>query len=283
MTFTEELSINSKEINKLVELCKVDSGEVAKAAFYALEGGGKRLRPLLMLTVCKMLGGDVKEAEPFAVALEMIHNYSLIHDDLPCMDDDDLRRGRPTCHVKYGEAIALLAGDALLNGAYEMIASSDSPHMPAMLRLISECAGYRGMIGGQELDMKTPADFDELVTLHRKKTGALIRAAVVGGAILGNATEEERAALERYADALGLAFQVCDDLLDVVGTEEELGKPIGSDAQQGKVTYYTLFGEAGAKEKLREYSKTAHDALSIFGDKAAFLLELTDYLEKRRS
>ena len=131
--------------------------------------------------------------------------------------------------------------------------------------------------------MKTPADFDELVTLHRKKTGALIRAAVVGGAILGNATKEECDALERYADALGLAFQVCDDLLDVVGTEKELGKPIGSDAEQGKVTYYTLFGEEGAREKLHEYSKIAHESLSLFGEKAAFLLELTDYLEKRRS
>ena len=261
---------------------------IYEAMRYSVFAGGKRLRPVLMLETAKMCGGNEADVMPFACAMEMIHTYSLIHDDLPAMDNDDLRRGRPTSHIKYGEAVAILAGDALLNRAFEVAsgANGDAERTLKAMRILSASSGTEGMIGGQVMDMEYEGKeitLDALRLMHSGKTGAIIRSSCVIGAVMSGANDEEIAAVDEFAKNLGIAFQIQDDILDVEGTEEELGKPIGSDAEENKNTYVSLLGLERAKELMKEYSAKAKDALKPFGERAEFLADLTDYLTSRRN
>lgn len=261
---------------------------IYEAMRYSVFAGGKRLRPVLMLETAKMCGGSDEDVMPFACAMEMIHTYSLIHDDLPAMDNDDLRRGRPTSHIKYGEAVAILAGDALLNRAFEVACSAkgDAERTLKAMRILSASSGTEGMIGGQVMDMEYEGreiTLDALRLMHSGKTGAIIRSSCVIGAVMSGADDDETAAVDEFAKNLGIAFQIQDDILDVEGTEAELGKPIGSDAEENKNTYVSLLGLERAKELMREYSAKAKDALAPFGERAEFLADLTDYLTSRRN
>ncbi len=292
MDIKSELDLRVKAVDKALErrLPYTDNerARIYEAMRYSLFAGGKRLRPILMWESCRMCGGGWNDVEPFACALEMIHTYSLIHDDLPAMDNDDLRRGLPTNHIKFGEAAAILAGDALLNKAFEITLSEKYEDPSRALRaaaVMAEASGTEGMIGGQVLDLESEnrrVSSDELKRIHSLKTGALIRAACVIGGIMAGADEEAVKALGLYAENLGIAFQIRDDILDVTGSEEELGKPIGSDEESGKNTYVSLYGLEGSERLVREYSDKAVKALSVFGERAGFLLSLTEYLINRR-
>ncbi len=267
-------------------------GLVVQAARYSLMAGGKRLRPVLLLATVELLGGDAGSMMPFAVAVEMIHTYSLIHDDLPCMDDDNLRRGRPTCHIVYGEAIAVLAGDALLNRAFEIVHAAGPRFGDAgwtAASILSSASGSKGMIGGQVLDLmaeENPVDHEGLVNIHRLKTGALIKAPILMAAALSGASGTVTASLERYADAIGLAFQIRDDMLDVVSDPAVLGKTIGKDARDQKTTYVSLFGLEGAQRHLEAAIDRAREAvteLEAEGISCQFLTGLAEYLILRNS
>lgn len=261
---------------------------IYEAMSYSLFAGGKRLRPVIMLMTAKMCGKNPEICLPFAAALEMIHTYSLIHDDLPSMDNDDLRRGKPTNHKVFGEGMAILAGDALLNKAFEVVADykKDGVSDAQVLRAISclgKASGTEGMIGGQVVDIEaTGEDLELLKYIHSLKTGALIRAAGVIGAILADATDAEIRAVDEFCLNLGIAFQIQDDILDAYGNEAELGKPIGSDAENGKSTYITLCGYEKSVELADLYTKKALDSLSIFENNTE-LTELSNKLLKRRS
>ena len=258
---------------------------------YSLLAGGKRVRPVLVLGFCKMCGGTEGQALPFACALEMIHTYSLIHDDLPCMDDDDLRRGRPSNHRAFDEATALLAGDALLTKAFEVALSPESITQLGASRaaegthLLAQAAGDHGMIAGQVLDLQNDTlpqlTAQRLQLTDAKKTGALLRAAALLGTIAAGAEKSARQAAARYADALGLAFQIQDDILDVTGDEKTLGKPIGSDAEHGKRTYVSILGLSAAREKVQALTEEAVEALAPFGERADFLQTLAQALAVR--
>ncbi len=240
-----------------------EAARLGEAIRYSLEAGGKRVRPVLCLLACEAVGGISAEALPGALALEYVHTYSLIHDDLPAMDDDDLRRGRPTNHKVFGEGHAILAGDALLTEAFGVLASADlDPVRRARaLALLAEGAGWRGMAGGQALDLEgeqiASYDLDHLRLIHRMKTGALLRASLEIGAVLGGASATEEAALSAYGEAIGLAFQIQDDILDATATEADLGKRAGKDAGRGKITYPSLLGLDGARKALSEATETA--------------------------
>lgn len=287
--FKAELNVYVEKIDAALEryLKPADNPQkkIYEAMAYSVFAGGKRLRPVLLLEACNICGGDEAEAMPFACAMEMIHTYSLIHDDLPAMDNDDLRRGRPTSHIKFGEATAILAGDALLNKAFETMAQSGSANALKAIGIIAKSSGTEGMIGGQIVDMESEGkeiDLDTLRYLHSLKTGAIIRSACVAGAVLGGGDETAVRAMDEFAINLGIAFQIRDDILDVTGSEEELGKPIGSDKEQGKNTYVSLLGLEKSEELVAEYSAKAKAALTPFGDKAKFLLAMTDYLVDRK-
>jgi len=267
-------------------------GKVVSAARYSLLAGGKRLRPVLLLATTELLGKEAHAVLPFAAAVEMIHTYSLIHDDLPCMDDDDLRRGLPTCHVVYGEALAVLAGDALLNRAFELIHEAGPAFGAAGWKaasILSQASGSQGMIGGQTLDLmaeENPVDFQGLVSIHRLKTGALIKAPILMAAALAGTDEQITESLERYADAIGLAFQIRDDILDVTADQTVLGKTIGKDARDQKTTYVSLFGLAGSQAHLEQsigQARTAIAALEKAGLDVSFFSGLADYLTVRQS
>lgn len=266
-----------------------EESDVGRAARYSLLGGGKRIRGVLVLAVCEMLGGDLPGAADLAAAVEMLHCYSLIHDDLPCMDNDDLRRGRPSCHKAFGEATALLAGDLLLTGAFEAVANARLPEKARVqaAAALGRGAGGRGMVWGQELDLKyetTAATEEQLREIHRNKTGALINAAVQMGAAAADACAGDRSALEQYAFDLGLVFQIVDDVLDVTGSEAELGKPIGSDAENGKTTFVTLYGTQGAMRLARQINERNCERMERqFGEKAQFLILMAQALLNRRS
>jgi geranylgeranyl diphosphate synthase type II len=250
---------------------------------YSLFAGGKRLRPALALGAAEIVGGDEQVALPFACALEMIHTYSLIHDDLPSMDDDDFRRGKPTSHKVFGEAVAILAGDALLTLAFETAAQTGHAGVVAELAV---AAGGEGMVGGQVIDLESEnkkLGLEELSHLHGMKTGALIRIAVRGGAVLGGAGESELAALTSYGEHLGLAFQIADDILDIVGTDEALGKPVGSDAGNNKSTYPALVGLHRAHELAHQAVDRALAALTQFGSEANNFRALARYVIERQS
>ena len=255
---------------------------------YSLMAGGKRLRPVLLMAAADAVGADGTKFLPVACALEMIHTYSLIHDDLPAMDDDDYRRGKLTNHMVYGDAVAILAGDALLTLAFTVILRQKDVPAEALLRVVDEisrAAGAEGMVGGQVLDLAAEnrqITMEELRRVHMGKTGALFHAALRSGAILAGASEEQLAALTAYADHFGLAFQITDDILDVIGSAEELGKPVGSDEKNHKSTYVSLTSLEEAQELARRTAEDAETALSIFGTEADFLRELVAYLVNRK-
>lgn len=231
---------------------------------YSLLAGGKRLRPVLAFEFCRMCGSDWKQAAPYAAAIEMIHTYSLIHDDLPCMDDDDYRRGRLTNHKVYGEAMAILAGDALLTDAFAVAATGGSCKA---LGVLARCAGSVGMVGGQVLDIMSEErelSEQEVLDIQSRKTGALIHAACVTGVLAGGGSEEQVRAAETFAGALGLAFQIRDDMLDVIGNAQELGKAVGVDAQ--KNTFVRLYGLEKCEQLVQQYTNTAINALRVFED-----------------
>jgi geranylgeranyl diphosphate synthase, type II len=265
---------------------------VVQAMHYSLFVGGKRLRPILCLAAAEAVGGDAGEALPVACALEMIHTYSLIHDDLPAMDDDDLRRGQPTCHKKFDEATAILAGDGLFTEAFHLLAEA-APRFEGrervlleVMELLGQAAGYRGMVGGQMLDLLAEGrkiSLKELETVHRLKTGALLTAATRSGALMGGGSRIEVSALTAYGERFGLAFQVTDDLLDVEGTTEEIGKPAGSDEKRQKATYPALLGLEASRQWAGRLVEEAVAELEPFKERAAPLRELAQYLLVRRS
>lgn len=260
---------------------------------YSLAAGGKRLRPILLLAAYDMFSEDESSALPFACALEYIHTYSLIHDDLPGMDNDDLRRGKPTNHKVFGEGMAIIAGDGLLNCAYEIMLNDIKSCNPTDSKLssskilaaaeIAASAGAKGMIAGQALDIDLELDFskEQLNYIHEKKTGALLVSSVKAGALLGGATNEDVLKLEMFGKNLGLAFQIKDDLLDIYGDEAILGKAIGSDAKLEKKTYPFVFGEKQSIEILNNCHKQAISALESFGNRGKFLIEIVNQLEFR--
>lgn len=265
---------------------------IYKAMRYSLMAGGKRLRPLLALAVCEMLGGNQSEIMPYACALEMIHTYSLIHDDLPAMDNDDYRRGKLTSHKVFGEAIAILAGDALLNRAFEIMIDDikTAPDAGSMKRraeaasIIAFSAGTSGMIGGQVVDIESEGKSigtERLLYMHSHKTGALMSAPLLAAAALCNGSPAITEMLKRFAEYLGLLFQIKDDILDVQGTLEVMGKPSGSDEAAGKSTFVTEYGLDGAIKKLDETTEKAITVLEGLGEKSGFLKELTSYLARR--
>lgn len=264
-----------------------------KAMRYSVFAGGKRVRPILLLAACQAVGGDIERAIPAACAMEMIHTYSLIHDDLPAMDDDDFRRGNPTNHKVFGEAIAILAGDALLTEAFKLTSdpryTSGCNHsgLLTVIHEIATCAGSYGMVGGQVVDMESEGRHDiDLATvqyIHTHKTGALIKASVVAGALLGNADAAQLAAITRYGEAAGLAFQIADDILDIEGTTEEIGKDAGSDQARGKATYPAVMGLAAAKEEAQAMMDEAMRALAGLGDAAEPLREIARYIVQRKN
>jgi farnesyl diphosphate synthase len=254
---------------------------------YAALGGGKRVRALLAYASGELADADPGAVDHTAVAVELIHAYSLVHDDLPCMDDDVLRRGKPTCHVAHGEATALLAGDALQTLAFEVLAKAPPSHAQAHIAMLARAAGSHGMAGGQALDLSHVGDalsLNELERMHALKTGALIQAAVRLGAVCGRTLgQAENEALDRYAAAVGLGFQIVDDVLDVEGTAQSLGKTAGKDAMQGKPTYVSLLGLDAAKKRVAQLRDEAHTALLGFGVGARRLNELADWIATRKN
>lgn len=252
---------------------------------YSLLAGGKRLRPIMVLEFCRMCGGDVEKAMPLAAAIEMIHTYSLIHDDLPCMDNDDFRRGNPTNHRVYGEAIAILAGDSLLTGAFEAVASANLSSQARVdaVRVLAQCAGGCGMVGGQVLDIMSEereCTRQEILDIQSRKTGALIRAACMMGVIAGGGDEQRLAAAGSFADYLGLAFQIRDDMLDVVGSAEKLGKSVGTDAE--KNTFVRLYGLERCESLVQEHTDAALQSLDAF-EGTDFMRELALSLTNREN
>lgn len=267
-------------------------GEVAHAMEYSLTAGGKRFRAALLLEVCRALGGEVRTAVPFACAVEMVHAYSLIHDDLPCMDNSPVRRGKPSCHIRYGEAMALLAGDGLLTLAFEvMLRHSDKTALSCAQVLeaaaaLSAAAGASGMIGGQVLDMlgeTQPLEKDTHELMNLKKTGELIRCSAKIGGILAGADTKIMQEIDAYAKKIGLAFQIIDDILDNSGSSALLGKPVGNDVKNGKQTYVTLYGEAGARARAEDLVGQAKRCLSRVGIEDGFLYELAELILSRNS
>ena len=263
-----------------------------KAMRYSVFAGGKRVRPVLMIAACEAVGGDASQVLPAACAMEMIHTYSLIHDDLPAMDDDDFRRGRPTNHKVFGEATAILAGDGLLTEAFVLLSNPEvqgditAEVTRQVIHTLARCAGSLGMVGGQVVDMESEGKAIDLPTLeyiHTHKTGALILAAIQCGALIGGASAEDFRALSRYGEAAGLAFQVADDILDVVGVQAELGKDVGSDEARGKATYVALLGLETARERAVELRDLAVSALEPLGAPAEPLCQIAHYIVNRSS
>lgn len=286
LEFEKKINITEQYLSKYFTENDNHQKSIYDAMKYSLMSGGKRIRPVLALSCCELFGGG-EEVMPFACALEMIHTYSLIHDDLPCMDNDDLRRGKPTNHVVYGEALALLAGDGLLTRAFE-VALQNSELLPNItvdaLKIIASAAGTEGMIGGQVIDMESEEkeiDSVTLMTMHLHKTGALIMAAAKLGALIGGGTKEDLLNMESFSRYIGIAFQIKDDILDVEGSVELLGKPIGSDSINNKTTFVTLYGMEQAKKMLLDYTNKAIEVISEYGEKAEFLKEFASYLLSR--
>ncbi len=252
---------------------------------YSLLAGGKRLRPILAFEFCRMCGADWKKAAPFAAAVEMIHTYSLIHDDLPAMDNDDFRRGRPTNHKVYGEAMAILAGDALLTDAFSLAATAEVGSLQDMkdaIGILSECAGSLGMVGGQVLDIMSEQRVlteQEVLDIQTRKTGCLINAACALGTIAGGGSPAQFDAACQFAAGIGLAFQIRDDMLDVIGTQEEMGKGVGTDA--GKNTFVRLYGLEKCEELVQKYTDCALAALQVFPD-TEYITALANSLTQRR-
>lgn len=288
--------MRAEEVNTIIDRFLPQEEGYQKTIFeamnYSLRAGGKRLRPMLMQEVYRIFGGDGPVIEPFMAAIEMIHTYSLVHDDLPAMDNDEYRRGRKTTHAVYGEAMGILAGDALLNYAYETAARAfvlepDNQKVGKAFSILAQKAGVYGMVGGQVVDIETdnlaasPITRDKLDFIYRLKTGALMEASVMVGAVLAGATESEIALMESVAAYVGLAFQIQDDILDVTSTSEVLGKPVGSDERNHKATYVTFEGLDKAKQDVKLYSQKAIDQLKSLGRDVSFLTALISYLIDR--
>ncbi len=285
IAYTEE---NLKSYNSLTSENETHKSLI-DAMNYSLEAGGKRIRPVLVYAFCEMLGGALEKAKAPASAIEMIHTFSLIHDDLPAMDNDDFRRGKPSCHKAYGEALAILAGDALSVLPFEIIANDEVLGSEQKVRIISclaKAVGRDGMIGGQVIDMEneTRDDVDEanLRNMYRNKTGQLIAVSCAMGCICAGADDKTIETATEYAYKLGLAFQIIDDILDVTSTAQELGKPIGSDAQENKTTFVTLYGVEKAQEIAKKITEEAMELLNSF-ENNSFLIELTEMLLKRKN
>jgi geranylgeranyl diphosphate synthase type II len=295
MDLKQYLSERKTLIDNMLDKClPMENGphlRVVEAMRYSLLGGGKRLRPILCLAAAEAVSGDASQAMAVACSLEMIHTYSLIHDDLPAMDNDDLRRGRPTCHKQFDEATAILAGDGLLTAAFFVLADAAAQHpqqaaaYAAICRLLAAASGYEGMVGGQMADLLAegqPSTLDQVEVIHRMKTGALLTASVRAGAVLGDGSPEQVEALTRFGEKFGLIFQITDDLLDVEGQSDEMGKPTGMDAVRQKATYPGILGVAAAKSQARELVAGALLDLQSFGDAAEPLRHLVQYLLIRR-
>ena len=288
--FKEKVSIVDEYLGQIIEVKENPQKIIYQAVNYSLLSGGKRLRPVLFLGAYELFRDDLKKALPFACAMEMIHTYSLIHDDLPAMDNDDYRRGKLSNHKKFGEARAILAGDALLNKAFEtgLDAAINFKGMNAIkaLKLIADSSGTEGMIGGQVIDIDGEnkiSSIEDLKYMYSLKTGAIIKSSVTAGATLAGATENEIKLLENYAEKVGIAFQIMDDILDVTSTQEKLGKLIGSDAANNKTTYLTFKSIDEARKDVEKYTEEAIKSLSLFGNRAIYLIELAKYLTSREN
>ncbi len=294
MDIRAELKRRTAETERIVAayLPKEDGYQrtVMEAMNYSVRAGGKRLRPLLMAETYRLFGGTSRVIEPFMAAIEMIHTYSLVHDDLPAMDNDEYRRGKKTTHVVYGEAMGILAGDALLNYAYETAAGAfdiepENPRIGRAFQILTRKAGIYGMVGGQVVDVESEGTSgmtrEKLDFIYRLKTGALLESAMAIGAVLAGATEEEQKLIETVAGEVGLAFQIQDDILDVTGTLEVLGKPIGSDEKNRKATYVSFEGLEQAKRDVAEISERAIARMETLSVKNEFLTELLRFLISR--
>ncbi len=283
----ETAKLVEEKFNEVLPETSKNYASVVDAMRYSFLGGGKRIRPALLIEFCKLFGGNEEAALPFAVALEMIHTYSLIHDDLPCMDNDDMRRGRPSCHKQFSEDIALLAGDALLTHAFSVSVNScaQSDRKIKAIGVLSKNAGYSGMIGGQVIDLaieNTPCEIETVKEMYLLKTGELLSAACEIGAIIGGADEEEIKMARQYALKVGLAFQIIDDILDNIGDEKLLGKPIGSDAKNGKTTFVSRYGIEECRRIAAKLSTEAKDILEKLNGNSTNLMAITDYLLDRK-
>ena len=292
--FKEELQIRTEYAEKVIRSwLPKESGfarTMAEAMNYSMCAGGKRLRPILLLETFRMFGEDEQLAEPFMAGIEMIHTHSLIHDDLPAIDNDDYRRGRLTTHKVYGEAMGVLSGVSLLNYAYETMLktfemTSDADRVIRALKIMSEKTGIHGMLGGQSVDVENDGkeiSREMLDYIYEHKTSALIEASMMAGAVLGGADEEQTALIEKAASAIGMAFQIQDDILDVTSTSQELGKPVHSDEKNHKVTYVTLFGVEKASEQVLQFSEQAQSILENLSNKNKFLTALIMEMASRR-
>ena len=284
----KKIELINQELDSIYSKDTALNATLAKSMNYSLMAGGKRLRPILIMAAADAVGADGEKFLHLATSIEMIHTYSLIHDDLPAMDNDDYRRGKLTNHKVFGDGIAILAGDALLTMAFEVIADSPNIDTEKKLKVIKEmssAAGAEGMVGGQVIDLESECkhiDMDTLRKMHSAKTGALFCAAIRSGAILGGATDKQLADLTQYARCFGLAFQITDDILDVTGDEASIGKPVGSDEKNHKSTYVTLGSLQSAQELAQKAVNEAKKALADFGTEADFLRELVDYLISRK-
>lgn len=297
MNFKDELNQKVEDIEKMIfsKLPKEEGPQktVIQAMRYSVMAGGKRLRPLLMQESYRLFGKEDSKVYPFMAALEYIHNYSLVHDDLPAMDDDEYRRGQKTTHVVYGEDLAILAGDALLNYAFETIAEGMTEYpldsdMVRAFRIFAKKAGIFGMVGGQSVDVinennNSEMNMDDILFIHENKTAALIECALMCGAALAGANDEQISQMEKVGSNIGLAFQIQDDILDATGSFEELGKPIGSDAKNQKATYLSLQGMEKSVDDVKRLSKEAVDILGQMPNRNEFLEELVMSLVERRS
>jgi geranylgeranyl diphosphate synthase, type II len=293
MTLQDYIEERQKRVDEALDRClppeSANPSAIHEAMRYSVFAGGKRVRPLLAIAAAEAVTDEATGVEDAACSLELIHTYSLIHDDLPALDNDDLRRGRPTCHKVYGDAMAILAGDALLTFAFETLARLDVS-ADRRIRLVNELATASGtvggMIGGQVNDIKgegQPATAELLESIHRAKTGALLRASVRIGAIYAGADGDQLGALSRFGEHIGLAFQIVDDILDVEQPSEALGKTAGKDAQQQKITFPAVYGIAKSREMAEQERVQAHRALDMFGSRALRLRELADYIVRRKT
>jgi farnesyl diphosphate synthase len=295
MTFQVALKNTANEIeavlDELLTMKTALAPRVTEAMRYSALAQGKRLRPFFVTESARILDADHAQALRVGAALECIHCYSLVHDDLPAMDDDDLRRGKPTCHIAFDEATAILAGDGLLTVAFEIV-TDPATHADGAVRAelaleLARASGHNGMVGGQMLDLaaeeKHSHDLNEIIAIQSLKTGALFRYSLEGGAILAQAGADDRTAMRTYADKVGLAFQIADDILDVESSPEELGKATQKDADAGKATFIDLFGLDGAKQKACALAHEACDALAPYGDKANILREAARFIVERKN
>ncbi len=278
-------SLINEKMKEYIDNKEIPS-DLQEAISYSVFAGGKRLRPALLLAACEMFDGNLEKALPYACAIEFIHTYSLIHDDLPALDNDDYRRGKLTSHKVFGEDLAILAGDALLSYAFEIMAeATDDISGIYATRYIAYAAGIKSMVAGQWVDVKSNGeiiDFEKMEYIHLNKTAAMIIGAIKAGVVCANATENDIQIMGEYAKEIGYTFQIVDDILDVIGDSEELGKKTGSDENNQKTTYVTLFGVDGAKAKAKEHTDNAVTLLKEYGEKAQFFTELANYLLIRK-